>query len=107
MSDEASPSPKVAKKNRAAKKQVGKAKKAAAGDGTTAKGKPWTFPRNTLEDAIRIPKAIEDKNAGIRCPPQTLRRQLVSDLRMIGDFSTPSSQRTNTDWLSALGVMSA
>jgi hypothetical protein len=32
--------------------------------GATAKGTPWTFPKNTLEDAIRIPKAIEEKNAG-------------------------------------------
>lgn len=29
-----------------------------------AKGQPWTFPKNNLEDAIRIPKAIEEKNAG-------------------------------------------
>lgn len=28
------------------------------------KGKPWTFPKNTLEDAINIAKAIEEKNAG-------------------------------------------
>jgi hypothetical protein len=28
------------------------------------KGSPWTFPKHTLEDAIRIAKAIEDKNAG-------------------------------------------
>lgn len=28
------------------------------------KGAPWTFPKHTLEDAIRIAKAIEDKNAG-------------------------------------------
>jgi hypothetical protein len=27
-------------------------------------GKPWTFPKNTLEEAIRVPKAIEEKNAG-------------------------------------------
>jgi hypothetical protein len=26
--------------------------------------KPWTFPKNNLEDAIKIPKAIEEKNAG-------------------------------------------
>ena len=26
--------------------------------------KQWTFPKNTLEDAIRIPKSIEEKNAG-------------------------------------------
>ncbi len=27
-------------------------------------GKPWTFPKNTLEEAIRVAKAIEEKNAG-------------------------------------------
>ena len=26
--------------------------------------KQWTFPKNTLEDALGIPKAIEEKNAG-------------------------------------------
>jgi hypothetical protein len=31
---------------------------------SVGKGQPWTFPKNTLEDAIRIPKAIEEKNAG-------------------------------------------
>ena len=25
---------------------------------------PWTFPKNTLEDAIAVPKAIEEKNGG-------------------------------------------
>lgn len=25
---------------------------------------PWTFPKNTLEEAISLAKAIEDKNAG-------------------------------------------
>src|ERR1700683_1320128 len=34
----------------------------------TAKGQPWTFPKNTLEDAIRIAKAIEEKNAGNPMP---------------------------------------
>ena len=29
-----------------------------------AKGKPWTFPKHTLEEAIRVAKAIEEKNAG-------------------------------------------
>jgi hypothetical protein len=29
---------------------------------------PWTFPKNTLEDAIAIPKAIEEKNAGNPMP---------------------------------------
>lgn len=30
----------------------------------SASSKQWTFPKNTLEDAIRIPKSIEEKNAG-------------------------------------------
>jgi hypothetical protein len=25
---------------------------------------PWTFPKNSLEDALRIPRALEEKNAG-------------------------------------------
>jgi hypothetical protein len=29
-----------------------------------AKGKPWTFPKHTLEEAIQVAKAIEEKNAG-------------------------------------------
>jgi hypothetical protein len=29
-----------------------------------ARGAAWTFPKNTLEDAVRIARAIEDKNAG-------------------------------------------
>ena len=31
---------------------------------STGKGTPWTFPKNTLEDAIRVAQAIEEKNAG-------------------------------------------
>jgi len=30
----------------------------------SAKGKPWTFPKHPLEEAIRIAKQIEEKNAG-------------------------------------------
>ena len=43
-----------------------KAKPKGSATRTTPLGKrtPWTFPRNTLEDAIRIPKAVEEKNAG-------------------------------------------
>lgn len=37
-----------------------------------AKGKPWTFPKNTLEDAIGIAKAIEEKNAGNPMPAQDI-----------------------------------
>jgi hypothetical protein len=38
----------------------------------TGKGSPWTFPKNTLEDAIRIPKAVEEKNAGNPMPSKDL-----------------------------------
>jgi hypothetical protein len=31
---------------------------------STGRGPTWTFPKCTLEDAIRVAKAIEDKNAG-------------------------------------------
>ena len=30
----------------------------------TGKVIPWSFPKNTLEDAIAVAKAIEDKNGG-------------------------------------------
>lgn len=50
---------KAAKKTKAAKKKATKKKSSA-----TASRAPWTFPKNTLEDALRIPRAIEDKNAG-------------------------------------------
>jgi len=30
----------------------------------SGRGAPWTFPKNTLEEAIRVPKAVEEKNAG-------------------------------------------
>ena len=30
----------------------------------SAKGTAWTFPKNTLEEAIRLAQAIEEKHAG-------------------------------------------
>lgn len=42
------------------KQRTGKKKRARNG----AKTPPWTFPKNTLEDAVRIPQAIEQQNAG-------------------------------------------
>jgi hypothetical protein len=70
MSDEAEVAPKAAKAKKPAKKWVSKSKKPkrAVSDSSIAKGKPWTFPKNTLEDAIRIPKEIEEKNAGNPMP---------------------------------------
>jgi hypothetical protein len=84
MSDESSPAPKVAKKKRAGKKRATKAIK-ASGDASNAKGKPWTFPKNTLEDAIKIPKEIEEKNAGNPMP--------VADLARAVGFRLPNDWR--------------
>jgi hypothetical protein len=85
MSDEPSPTPKAAKKKRTAKKK--RVRIAKAGDASNAKGKPWTFPKNTLEDAIRIPKAIEEKNAGNPMPSADLARavgyRLANDWRFL------------------------
>jgi hypothetical protein len=33
---------------------------------------PWTFPQKSLEDAIQIPKVIDEKNAGNPMPAQSL-----------------------------------
>lgn len=40
----------------------------------SAKGKPWTFPKNSLESAILVPKAIEEKNAGNPTPAADVAR---------------------------------
>src|SRR5688572_28527146 len=44
------------------------ARSSAEEGSSTGKGTPWTFPKNNLEDAIRVAKAIEDKNAGNPMP---------------------------------------
>src|SRR5262249_1970723 len=46
------------------KKADADAKPAGKPGKATGAPKPWTFPKNSLEDAIKIPKAIEEKNAG-------------------------------------------
>lgn len=67
---DATPKQKASTKKRSAKKK--RAKKRAAKKSTKRK-KPtraptsrqaWTFPKNSLEDALLIARAIEDKNAG-------------------------------------------
>lgn len=51
--------------NKASTKITAKKKTAAKPAAkVTAKGKPWTFPKNSLEDALAVARAIEDKNAG-------------------------------------------
>jgi hypothetical protein len=50
-----------------AKKDAGTKRKAALKKKKTSAGAKvpsWTFPKNTLEDAIRVPQAIEQQNAG-------------------------------------------
>lgn len=60
---------KSTKKNaakKAAKKAIRKASKKAV------RGPAWTFPKNTLEDAIRVPRALEEKNGGNPWPASEL-----------------------------------
>src|SRR5260370_3862765 len=86
MSDEAEVATRAAKAKKTTKKRVSKSKKPkrAASDSSIAKGKPWTFPKNTLEDAIRIPKEIEEKNAGNPMP--------------VADVATAVGFRLANDW---------
>jgi len=48
--------------------KVKRVRRQPAKEASTSKRAPWTFPKNTLEDAIKIPKAIEEKNAGKPMP---------------------------------------
>jgi hypothetical protein len=50
----------------------------------SAKGKPWTFPKNNLEDAIGIAKAVEEKNAGNPMPAQDI--ALAVGYRLASDW---------------------
>jgi hypothetical protein len=49
-----------------------KAKKKAVAKAASPAKKLWTFPKNTLEDAIRVAQAIEEKNAGNPMPAKDL-----------------------------------
>lgn len=53
-----------------AKKKAAKNSRNAVSQHASAKGKPWTFPKNSLEDAIGIARAVEEKNAGNPMPAQ-------------------------------------
>lgn len=57
------------KRRRKKKSRVGISSEAAKGKGARA---PWTFPKNTLEDALRVAKAVEEKNAGNPMPASIL-----------------------------------
>lgn len=56
----------------AAAKKVAKKRPRIAAKDRGAKRQAWTFPKYTLEEAIRIPKAIEEKNAGNPIPAREL-----------------------------------
>jgi hypothetical protein len=66
------------------KEQAGKAGRRSKAR-EAAKGTPWTFPKHTLEDAIRTAKAVEDKNAG-----NPMRAEMLA--RAVG-FNQPSDWR--------------
>ncbi len=48
---------------------------------------PWTFPKATLEDAIKIPRAVEEKNAGNPMKPDVIAKAVgfnsTSDWRFL------------------------
>lgn len=56
----------------ATKTRSGTARSASKASTESAKGRPWTFPKNTLEDSIRVARAIEEKNGGNPMPADSL-----------------------------------
>src|SRR5215472_239666 len=71
---------------------------------TSTKKIPWTFPKNALEDAIRIPKAIEEKNGGNPIPAQDLAYAVgfrqTTDWRFL-DLARSASQYGLVSWSGA------
>ncbi len=57
---------------KATRKKPTKKRASSPGQAASAKGKPWTFPKNSLEDAIGLAKAIEEKNAGNPMPARDI-----------------------------------
>jgi hypothetical protein len=84
MADEPAESPRPRRNRKApAKGRPGSPARRANRD--AKKAKPWTFPKHTLEEAIRVAKAIEDKNAG-----NPLRADMLA--RAVG-FNQPNDWR--------------
>lgn len=54
----------AAAKKTAVKRAKPRTKPIAETEAQVGKGAPWKFPKHTLEDSLRISKAIEDMNAG-------------------------------------------
>jgi hypothetical protein len=61
--------PKPVRKSPSAKKASANSKPSKVAKPAAA---PWTFPKNTLEDAIKIARAVEEKNAGNPMNPDML-----------------------------------
>jgi hypothetical protein len=59
-----------------AKQQKARTTKASSKGETASKGKAWTFPKYTLEEAVSLAQAIEEKNAGNPFPAKDLARAL-------------------------------
>lgn len=68
------PPEKVKAKNKSPQRKSGKKVVGLKSNdvGLGAKGKAWTFPKSTLEDAIRIPKALDEKFGGNPAPASDL-----------------------------------
>jgi hypothetical protein len=60
--------PKMSKPKKAPVKRGSKTARKEKSSAASGSSVPWTFPKHTLEDAIRVAKAIEDKNAGNPMP---------------------------------------
>src|SRR6266446_3976962 len=74
------------------------------GELSFAKKTPWTFPKNTLEDAIKIPKVIEEKNAGKPIPARDLAVAVgfnqANDWRFL-DLARSANQYGIVNWTGA------
>jgi hypothetical protein len=92
-----------------AKSKSRKRSSAGARSALSRKKVPWTFPKITLEDAIRIPKAIEDKNAGNPIPAADLARavgfRLPNDWRFL-DLARSANQYGLVSWSGASAPIS-
>lgn len=54
------------------KRKATKVRQSGSPGSSTTKGQAWTFPKNPLEEAIRVPMQIEEKNAGNPMPASLL-----------------------------------
>ena len=75
-----------AKSRRKVSKATDKSK-SPSGKITKVAAPPWTFPKNTLEDAIKVARAIEEQNAGNPMKPDMLAKAVgfnsTSDWRFL------------------------